>query len=76
MHEVFTHKLISKKSLGFAPKFGGTSFLVHAQDQAVSDAIEDERDQPLAGDGIFVTSTFMEGKHFTDFILTSSKSIL
>jgi hypothetical protein len=48
MKKVFTHMLIPKKSDGVLPQLGGMclflfiSFLVHAQEWAVSGALKDE----------------------------------
>lgn len=77
MKKVFTHLLIPKKSVGFLPRLGGmclfmfTSFLVHAQERAVSGTVKDESGQPLPGAGVLVrftsngVTTDADGKHFT-----------
>lgn len=85
MKKVFTHLLIPKKSVGFLPRLGGMclflfiSFLVHAQEQAVSDVVNDEGGQPLqaaamlemfASDGI---TTDAGGKHFTCLVIKENK---
>jgi hypothetical protein len=81
MKKIFTHMLIPKNSVGFLPWLGRvclfllTSFLVHAQERAVSGAVKDESGQPSSGAGLLVKSTShgvttdADGKHFTLLII-------
>jgi hypothetical protein len=71
MKKVFTHMLISRKSIRFLPWLGGmclfvfTIFLVHAQERALPGAVKDEDGQPLSctradANGIILHSFIIE----------------
>jgi hypothetical protein len=71
MKKVFTHMLISRKSIRFLPWLGGmclfvfATFLVHALERALPGAVKDDGGQPLLctgvdADGIILHSFIIE----------------